>query len=116
MALEPEESGRMRKVTWWNVDASGHTLHLGLSPKVNNVQEAIWLRLARGGGQKGAVGGAVGGGKGCNEHKHMEKQIFPLPAAVSEGKCQHALRPRLTVLHSAPPPGPPCSATEYGQQ
>lgn len=46
----------------------------------------------------------------------MEKQIFPLPAAVSKGKCQHALRPRLTVLHSAPPPGPPCSATEYGQQ
>lgn len=70
-------------------------------------------------GERGAEegsGGAVGGGKGCNEHKHMEKQIFPLPAAVSEGKCQHALRPRLTVLHSAPPPGPPCSATEYGQQ
>jgi hypothetical protein len=25
-------------------------------------------------------------GKGCNEHKHMEKQIFPPPAAVWEGK------------------------------
>lgn len=101
----------MRKLTGWNVDASGHTLHLGLSPKVNNVQGAIWLRLAREGQKR-----AGGGGKGCNEHKHMEKQIFPLPAAVSEGKCQHALRPRLTVPHAAPPPGPPCSATEYGQQ
>lgn len=63
-----------------------------------------------------SAGGAVGGGKSCNEYKHMEKQIFSLPAAIGEGKCQHALRPRLTVLHSAPPPGPPCSATEYGQQ
>ncbi|KAK5862738.1 hypothetical protein PBY51_018106 [Eleginops maclovinus] len=103
----------MRKLTGWNEDADGHTLHLGPSPKVNNVQGAIWLRLGRG---KGVQNEAVGGGKGCNEHKHMEKQIFPLPAAVSEGKCQHALRPRLTVLRSAPPPGPPCSATEYRQQ
>lgn len=104
----------MRKLTGRNGDADGHILHLGPSPKVNNVQGAIWLRLGRGGRKR--TGGAVGEGKGCNEHKHMEKQIFPLPAAVSEGKCQHALRPRLTVLHSAPPPGPPCSATEYGQQ
>ncbi len=107
----------MRKLTGRNGDADGHTLHLGPSPKVNNVQGAIWLRLGRGEQKRASWGGgAVGGGKGCNEHKHMEKQIFPLPAAVSEGKCQHALRPRLTVLHSAPPPGPPCSATEYGQQ
>lgn len=103
----------MRKLTGRNEDADGHTLHLGPSPKVNNVQGAIWLRLGRG---KGGQNEAVGGGKGCNEHKHMEKQIFPLPAAVSEGKCQHALRPRLTVLRSAPPPGPPCSATECRQQ
>ncbi len=58
--------------------------------------------------------GVGGGGNALN--KHMEKQIFPLPAAVSKGKCQHAPRPRLTVLHSAPPPGSPCSATEYGQE
>lgn len=98
------------------------TLHLGPSPKVNNVQGAIWLRLEAEGGvgerwaEEGSVGGVEGGGKGCDEHKHMEKQIFPLPAAVSAGKCQHELHPRLTVLHSAPPPGSPCSATEYGQQ
>lgn len=67
-------------------------------------------------GRRGQCGGVERGGKGCDEHKHMEKQIFPLPAAVSAGKCQHELHPRLTVLHSAPPPGSPCSATEYGQQ
>lgn len=62
--------------------------------------------------------GTGGGGWGGNSAliKHMEKQTFPLPAAVSEGKCQHAPRPRLTVPYSAPPPGSPCSATEYGQQ
>lgn len=63
---------------------------------------------------KGIGGWGAGGNSALN--KHMEKQIFPLPAAVSEGKCQHAPRPRLTVLHSAPPPGSPCSATEYGQE
>lgn len=69
------------------------------------------------GAEEGSWGGVVGGGEGIrNEHKHMEKQIFPLPAAVDEGKCQHAPCPRLTVLHSAPPPGTPCSATECGQQ
>lgn len=39
----------MRKLTGRNGDADGHTLHLGLSPKVNNVQGAIWLRLGVGG-------------------------------------------------------------------
>lgn len=94
------------------------TLHLGPPPKINNVQGAIWLRLERGGGvdRRGQCGEVEGAGEGSNEHKHMEKQIFPVPAAVSEGKCRHALHPRLSVLHSAPPPGPPCSATECGQQ
>lgn len=114
LALKLRRSKGMRKLTGRNGDADGYALHLGPSPKVNNVQGAICLRLGKGGQR--SMGGAVGGGKGCNEHKHMEKQIFPFPAAVREGKCQHALRPRLTVLHSAPPPGPPCSATEYGQQ
>lgn len=40
----------MRKLTGRNEDADGHTLHLGPSPKVNNVQGAIWLRLGRGKG------------------------------------------------------------------
>lgn len=82
------------------------SLHLGLLPKVNNVQGAIWLCRGREGRRGEWWKAAVGGGKGCNEHKHMEKQIFALPAAVGQGKCQHAPRPRLTVLHSAPPPGP----------
>lgn len=58
----------MRKLTGRNGDADGHILHLGPSPKVNNVQGAIWLRLGKGGGGLKRVGGAVGGGKGCNEH------------------------------------------------
>lgn len=35
----------MRKLNRRNGDADGHALHLGPSPKVNNVQGAIWLRL-----------------------------------------------------------------------
>ena len=85
------ESRGMRKLNKRNGDADGHTLHLGPSPKVNNIQGAIWLRLEGGGV---GVWGAEGGGEGCNEHKHMEKQIFPLPAAVMKAnvsmRCVHA--------------------------
>lgn len=116
LVLELKGSQGIRKLTGQNGDADGHSLHLGPWPKVNNVQGAIWLRLGKGRGVQKSTGGVVGEGKSCNEYKHMEKQIFSLPAAIGEGKCQHAPRPRLTVLHSAPPPGPPCSATEYGQQ
>lgn len=35
------------------------------------------------------------GGEDSALNKHMEKQIFPLPAAVSEGKCQHATQATL---------------------
>lgn len=81
MALEPEESGRMRKVTWWNVDASGHTLHLGLSPKVNNVQEAIWLRLARGGGAEGGSRGSSGWREGLQRAQAYGKADFSSPCS-----------------------------------
>lgn len=77
----------MRKLTGRKGDADGHTLHLGPSPKVNNVQGAIWQRLGKGGQKR--VEGAVGGGKGCNEHKHMEKQIFFSPCS-SQGRQMSA--------------------------
>lgn len=48
----------MRKLTGRNGDADGHTLHLGPSPKVNNVQGAIWLRLGRVEGGWGAEEGS----------------------------------------------------------
>lgn len=46
----------MRKLTGRNGDADGHALHLGPSPKVNNVQGAIWLRLEKGGRRGGWEG------------------------------------------------------------
>lgn len=72
-----------RELNRRNGDADGYTLHLGPPPKVNNVQGAICLGLKEGRGLRRAVwGGAESVGEGCNEHKHMEKQIFSLPAAV----------------------------------
>lgn len=47
----------MRKLNGRNGDASGHTLHLGPSPKVNNVQGAIWLRREEKGAEEGSVRG-----------------------------------------------------------
>lgn len=106
------------KPTGRNGDADGHTLHLGPSPKVNKCSGSHLVKT---------------GGEGVLECKRgwegqwVEKRVatstsiwksrFFLSLQQSgEGKCQHALRPRLTVPRSAPPPGPPCSATEYGQQ
>lgn len=63
-ALELREKQRNEGREWngWNGDADGHTLHLGPSPKVNNVQGAIWLRLEaeEGVGERWAEEGSVG--------------------------------------------------------
>lgn len=50
LALKLKGSKGIRKLTGQNRDADGHSLHLGLWPKVNNVQGAIWLRLGKGRG------------------------------------------------------------------
>lgn len=55
-------------------------------------------------------------GGGVQRAEAYGKADFSSPCSSREGKCQHALRPCLTVPRSAPPPGPPCSTTEYGQQ
>lgn len=81
----------------WTHSASG-TVTQGKQCSRSHLVETGWGSCGSG-GSGGQLRGVVGGGKGCNEHKHMEKQIFPLPAAINDGKCQHALRPRLTVLH-----------------
>lgn len=42
LVLQLQDSRGMRRLTGQNGDADGHTLHLGPSPKVNNVLGAIW--------------------------------------------------------------------------
>lgn len=112
------EAKEWEEPTGRNGDADGHTLHLGPSPKVNKCSGSHLVKT---------------GGKGVREcRRGWEGQWVEERVATSasiwksrfflslqqsgEGKCQHALRPRLTVPRSAPPPGPPCSATEYWQQ
>lgn len=75
-------------------------------------------------GERGWGGGGVGRrgweGQWVEERVATSTSIWKSRFFLSlqqSGKANvSALRPRLTVLHSAPPPGPPCSATEYGQQ
>jgi len=63
-------------------------------------------------------GGGGGGREGLQRAQAYGKADFSSPCSGGRRRMsQHAPRPRLTVPpHSAPPPGPPCSATECGQQ
>lgn len=58
-----------------------HTLHLGLSPKVNNVQGAIWLRLAREGQKRAVEGGGSGWREGLQRTQAYGKADFSSPCS-----------------------------------
>lgn len=82
----------MRKLAGRNGDADGHTLHLGPSPKVNNVQGAIWLRLEMGRwGKRGAEEGGRGSGwrKGLQRAQAYGKADFSSPCS-SQGRQMSA--------------------------
>lgn len=116
LALKLKGSKWIRKLTGQNGDADGHSLHLGPWPKVNNVQGAIWLRLGKGRGCRRVREGRWVKGRVATSTSIWKSRFFL--SLQRSGKANVSMRCVHAWLccNSAPPPGPPCSATEYGQQ